>query len=399
MNRSANRTFNVLIAGWVGSENSGDEAIFSSLISNLKKLDVGITAFTLNERKTHRIYKINTVPFEIFHNPSRFLKAILNTDLLVVGGGGILQDETSIFNTFRYLYKAGLGILFRKKVVFYGVGVGPINYRLTSIAIRLVLNRVHAVTVRDNKSKELLTKTGVSPRLIEVTFDPAISLTSIPKEESKRILNKEITNKGNKQVVGICLRHWFDTHPFIPVSFAQKISFKQNEGKEKYEEFIKNIANNINEINETGEYIFLFIPFWYSRDSKVHNDVIKLLKDKSNVYALSKEYTPSELLGLFSQLDMVLAMRLHACIFAAAAQTPFVALSYTSKVNNFLQEIGFENYQLNITNLTKDSIFKKIKLLQKNKVQLKKQLLLSVNKAQEKEKLNYEYIKNFKKII
>lgn len=378
----------VLVAGWIGSENLGDEAIFSSLVSTLKEFNLEITAFSINEKRTQKIHGVSTAPFDIFPHPLRFLKAISETDIIVIGGGGILQDQTSLFNPMRYLYKAALGLMLGKKVMFYAVGAGPINFSITKSFLKFILNKVHKITVRDTKSKKILEEFGVKPNLISVSFDPAISLKRLDEDETRSLLQNELKINNHKPIIGISVRHWFDTHPLIPVSIAQKLGLRQKNGQEKYLKYISNLAASIDEVNRNHKFEILFIPFWFSRDSKVADDIISKLSNTENIHKLSREYSPSELLALFSRLNFIWAMRLHACIFAATVGVPFVALSYTSKVDNFLKELEMEELSVPIDTMDKTKLIEKFNYIFKNKNNLADKLSRNTLLALEKEKIN-----------
>ncbi len=51
-----------------------------------------------------------------------------------------------------------------------------------------------------------------------------------------------------------------------------------------------------------------------------------------------------ELLAFVAQLDAVVAMRLHAALFAAFANVPFIALAPDNKVSAFLAELGLDRF-------------------------------------------------------
>jgi len=61
---------------------------------------------------------------------------------------------------------------------------------------------------------------------------------------------------------------------------------------------------------------------------------------KEEAYILEKELPVQSLLGVFANLDLVLGMRLHSLIFAAASGVPAVGICYDPKVEGFLKQVG-----------------------------------------------------------
>jgi polysaccharide pyruvyl transferase WcaK-like protein len=381
----------ILIAGWVGSENMGDEAILASLIQRLKLNNFQITAFSVNELKTRDRHKIKSAPFDIYKGPRKFLSAIKKCDLMVIGGGGIIQDQTSIFNTPRYLYKDVLAKLYGKPVVYCGIGAGPVKYKFTKMLIRKIMNRADGIIVRDTESSRVLIDAGVNPKIIEVAFDPVVSLVPIQGYELQKIVNYEFGKLKYKKIIAISLRHWFDINPFIPVSLAQNIGFRQKRGEKKYELLISKIAEAINLLPKKEDNLIVFVPFWFSRDEKVHKDIIAKLSPSVNHHQLKKEYSPQELLGLFTKMDIIIAMRLHASIFAATLGKPFVALSYSSKINNFMDELDLNDNILDIETFKTKDLIKKINELPTEN-NFKKIISSKMAQARNLEKMNIRII-------
>ncbi len=59
---------------------------------------------------------------------------------------------------------------------------------------------------------------------------------------------------------------------------------------------------------------------------------------KCNHTVLEPEYySPGEMIDILSSFDCLIAMRMHALIFAALAGIPFVAISRVDKVDNFMR--------------------------------------------------------------
>ena len=52
--------------------------------------------------------------------------------------------------------------------------------------------------------------------------------------------------------------------------------------------------------------------------------------------------TASEILGVLTRTDLVLAMRLHLLIYGAAAGKPLLGISYDKKVDSMLDYMGYD---------------------------------------------------------
>ncbi|HAG06971.1 MAG TPA: polysaccharide pyruvyl transferase CsaB, partial [Peptococcaceae bacterium] len=69
-------------------------------------------------------------------------------DLLVSGGGSLLQDVTGPFSILYYLGVIYLALLRGKKVCLYGQGVGPLRLFHSRWLTRRIISRVDLVTLR-----------------------------------------------------------------------------------------------------------------------------------------------------------------------------------------------------------------------------------------------------------
>ena len=90
-------------------------------------------------------------------------------------------------------------------------------------------------------------------------------------------------------------------------------------------------------------------------DTKLCQGVAALIKRDS--YVLEETLVPEEMIALFGEFDLVIAMRLHALIFAAIAGVPMVGLGYDPKINSFLSQIGMPQ-ALSIENLKAEDLTK-----------------------------------------
>ena len=147
--------YNIVISGYYGFHNAGDEAMLLAILQALRKtFDApSITVISGNPSDTARTFGVKAVPrFGILP----ILSSLFRTDLLISGGGSLLQDVTSWKSMIYYLTIIIVGVLFRKQVFLYSQGIGPVRYRIIRIILKHVLNHVDAITVRDSESKGFL---------------------------------------------------------------------------------------------------------------------------------------------------------------------------------------------------------------------------------------------------
>ena len=98
----------------------------------------------------------------------------------------------------------------------------------------------------------------------------------------------------------------------------------------------------------------------------------------------------------FKTADLVLGMRFHSLILAIKSQKPFVAISYASKVSDYMKSIKMEEYTINLENLESKHLISLFKKLQKNKEQIKRKLGKINAKSEEK---FHKFRDEFKKSI
>ena len=83
-----------MISGFYGVGNTGDEAILEAIIVNLRDelKDPDITVFSLSPKKTAREHEVKSIYRGWRHDFKEKVNALRRADLLISGGGGLLQD-------------------------------------------------------------------------------------------------------------------------------------------------------------------------------------------------------------------------------------------------------------------------------------------------------------------
>ena len=91
----------VVLSGYYGFDNFGDEAILQVLVDNLKAINAEITVISKNPSKTSSIHDVKTV---FMFNILGIIAAINRSDVVISGGGSLLQDVTSVRSLMYYLF-------------------------------------------------------------------------------------------------------------------------------------------------------------------------------------------------------------------------------------------------------------------------------------------------------
>lgn len=306
----------IVISGYYGFNNAGDEAMLYAILRSLRALypKADITVISGKPDETAKTFNVHGIPrFGGFS----ILKSLLRCDLLISGGGSLLQDVTSSRSLLYYLSIIGAGVFLRKKVFLYGQGIGPLHRKWVCRLLSFVLSHVDAITVRDQKSNDFLQRLGVSAP-VYTTADSVLSLPKVDIDKGKDILRRAGVPE-EKQVVGISVRSWL--------------------GEEKW---ISEFHDYIERVSRDPNIAVVFIPMQYPEDQKIGDAVCRGLS-KKNIYFLESSYNAPELMSIIGSLDLLVGMRLHALIFAALMHVPLLGISYDPKIDNFLSDIGTDS--------------------------------------------------------
>ncbi len=309
---------NLLIAGYHGYGNCGDEATLMAMTTNIKEMapDVNITAISHIPELTKIEYNINSVQR---FNAIEVIRAIVKSDIILSGGGTLIQNGTSTRSLLYYLSIIKFAKLFNKKVMLYSNGIGPVNGNINRKLVKLVVDNVDLITLREEFSKQDLLDMGVKKPDIYVTADAAFTLKSIPDDKAREFLIKEKIPL-DKDIIGVSVRNW---------------------NKAKYgDKYIKEVAKACDNMVKQGKNV-LFIPMEQPKDIETSKKVMYEMKQDS--YILQELYKPDEILGIIGQMKLILGMRLHTLLFSASKKVPMIGLIYDPKIEYYLNVLNMPN--------------------------------------------------------
>ena len=303
----------IVICGYHGFANSGDEALLKAMIDTLrrKSSDLSITVLSMHPESTQKLYGVNSV---YRYNLFKIYRLFKSSDLFLFGGGSLLQDVTSKRSLYYYLTILNLALSTGIKVMLYGNGIGPLSEDKSRIKTAKCLNKVDLITLRDDLSDKLLAEIGVTRPPIHITADPAFTLKfdDFPKNVS---LLKEAGLSQDSEYAVIAVREW----------------------KNSVSDFPEIIASFCDNLCEKHGIVPLFLPMQYKEDEQISLDIISKMKSKG--YMIHRPLEIEEVFTLIGSSKLALGMRLHTLIYATTLGVPVIALSYDPKVTAFMESI------------------------------------------------------------
>jgi polysaccharide pyruvyl transferase CsaB len=308
----------IVISGFYGLGNTGDEAILESIIDNLRAElpSPDITVFSLSPEQTAKEHNVKAVYRGWRHDNKGKIKALKEADLLISGGGGLLQDAYPTKFLFGplpyYLLIVLLAKLCGTKVMFFSQGIGPVTSRWGKILMKLA-NLADFITVRDQYSKDLLHKLGVNRPESVVTSDIVFAFK--PKKDDSCM--KSLPLKGDEKLVAVSVRPWFE-------------HVKQ----------FHQVAEILDELIEKRGVTPVFVPMEGHHDKNASEKVLEHMKHRDQCLMLGTNFTPNQYLNFIGECQLTIGMRLHALIFSTLMGVPHIGLSYDKKVESLLKRSG-----------------------------------------------------------
>lgn len=299
-----------IISGYIGFDNFGDEAIAKVLTDKLKTNGAEkITLISSNPQKTSQIYNVDACSM------LNFFKPLANADILISGGGSLLQDVTSLKSLIYYLGVIYTALLLKKKVIIFAQGIGPINSGIGKSLTKFALKHCEKISVRDKKSQTLLCTWNINSELVK---DPIFDI-ELPE------------HNHNKGKVGIQLRS------FKTMSY----------------EFLKNLAKEVAQRFYNKE--IHIISLQDSLDLELCNQFANVLKNYNieKVKVFSK-LSINQAVEQIANLEYLIGMRFHANVVGIKAGIKTLAINYDPKVQKLAEEYNLPLIQLNQTDFSKE---------------------------------------------
>jgi len=167
----------VLICGYYGFNNAGDEWILEALLRPLRASEQQITILSANPWGTQQRQGVAALNRWRFF---RVFRALRDCEVFISGGGGLIQDLSGPWTPAYYLGVMAAARLLGKRVLLAGQGFGPLRRVWNHWLCRGVLPRAAQIIVRDPASQTWCQAHGVVPEKLALGADWVWSLPATP---------------------------------------------------------------------------------------------------------------------------------------------------------------------------------------------------------------------------
>ncbi len=391
----------ILLYGFYGIANAGNEAMLSALIEPIRKNYANNIEFIVANRHPNeeydRQYGVKSIPNLEYDsremakgrwlrglNPDdspvfmEMLREVACSDLIIFGPGQYLV-ETGEFGLLKGSLAQFHVLLTMAKVTgspFYALAMAcePLSSPWSILSINEALQKCDRLTFRDPQSIKNLEAAGIQLPEHEVLGDLALAASPADhKHARKALIEAQIPEKkGPRLAVALRSIYWLGI---------------------KQEELRKTISQTLCMwLEEWPDADIIMIPQnVYNVDGGRDDDrlankaVYDLIPDeyKNRVYPVLGEHPPETTESLYSIADVTLTSRLHGSVFSCKQGTPPVVLKFMDKTKGFFTRLGYPDQMIDL-NTTSEALFAKIVESYNNKDELSAGILSAVDRIRGK---------------
>ena len=299
----------VLLSGYYGFGNLGDEALLEVILDRLRARfpSARLEVLSASPKLTASQHRVETA---LRSDWREVRAAIARSDVVVSGGGGLLQNATS---TRSLLYYAGIlreAIRRRRKTMLFAQSIGPLDY-WGRLIVRQFCKGLDRATVRDERSQGLLHEL-LPATPVEQTADPVFLYDAADEAI-------DLSSEGLGPESG----------PYAIVSVRKAPALRDAPSA---------VARIVDRLARDHAIRAAFLPLGGAADAAASTDVIRLCKSNP---VLLPECTLRTAASMLRGARVVVGMRLHSLILAARYAVPFLAIAYDPKVSALCQDIAY----------------------------------------------------------
>ncbi len=272
------------------------------------------------------------------------VRALWRSDILVVCGTNLVSDYMTGPKGWPYdLFKwSVLARLCRVRVLFLGIGVGPINHPLSRWLIGRSLAFADYRSYRDDVSRQWAAKVGVPTGSDVVCPDLVFSLSPASPASTTEC-------RGERPVIGVGLKNYQTA-----VEHAEP---------DKYRSYVNEMVAFISWLLRHGYDVRLLVGD-LSYDLRVEQDVLAAIQDHLEDTARIRVDIPTTVEDLIAQIaetDAVISPRFHNLVLGLILNKPVIALSDHHKLDELMAASGLADYVVPLATLKANDLISRFR--------------------------------------
>jgi polysaccharide pyruvyl transferase CsaB len=298
-----------LLSGYYGFGNLGDEALLQVIVEQLRARwpACAVDVLSADPAATARTYGVEATPRM---DLGRVRAAIERADIVLSGGGGLLQNVTSLKSLIYYTGVIRSAIAAGKPAMVFAQSVGPLDFWGRAV-VRNFCKGIAGATVRDERSRALLSSLLPGVR-VERGADPVFLFE--PGGEPLDLAAEGLAGDDAPLVV-VSVRKW-----------------------QGADATAHTLAHAIDRLAGKHGARVAFLPLGGPPDAEVSTTVIRHC---ASTPVLLPDYPLGQAAQVIGRASLMIGMRLHALIIAARLGVPFLAVPYDPKVTALLEDLRY----------------------------------------------------------
>jgi polysaccharide pyruvyl transferase WcaK-like protein len=385
---------NIVICRTRSADNNlGERLILRSILNMANTIpDIHVTVLSNTPKLTEKIHGARAADCSLPHY-YQAIKAIYNSDLVLWGGGNMLQEQFSYLHIPLAAKDFLLARILGKRIFIYGVEVGPIISRMGKLIAGMILRNSDMITVRNIQSYQTAKELGAEDNSLVLTEDPVFSISTYGLPDREEVLERFHLD-GQKPIVGICPRILFERQrSYLPFRFRMRFGLLSDDfyhKRQQVKEFMVQVSRFL--IDEADVQI-IFLPMDINDEAFCDEIIESAGRDCIKIDLSSPGL--KEVMSLFSIMDLVISMRLHGLILASRLAVPVIGISGVSKNVNFLANLGYLQNDIDVDELSFEKFKDIFHSIWPDREKIKENIKDKMASIKKQEEKNFKTLLNF----
>jgi polysaccharide pyruvyl transferase WcaK-like protein len=263
------------------------------------------------------------------------LRAAAGHDLVLVGGGGLFQDDDSRVKMPYWAARIAMLRVLNPNIAGHALGAGPLEHAESRRCARLACDSLRRVSVRDRFAQRWLQRCMREP--LTVVPDSAFMLEPAPAEEARSFV-RALGLSPDRPLIGVAVRRWFHRRGgFLPHRLRAAAGMDRGDGDTEMTRLIAEIATSLRSIARRMDASVLLMPSYHAAHEGDMQSCQRLLSQLGGVEAKVASISDPRLYkAVAGQTKLMISARMHPLILAAGMGVPIVALAYNGKFDGLL---------------------------------------------------------------